>query len=929
MTTIVPLLLLCAVGQAQPGRITLADFEAGIEGWWTNPWGGGEIVAQATGEARFGRGALRCDYRLQDGKLKGNLISPWLPPDAPWRQQRWGALSLWYRTEGTTTSFSLSLAKATAEGQPELTFTRQLPATDAWRNLIVDPRTLWNRERMSLDLRELGRLIVGAGRPGTVWIDQLCLVPLAREVPLEPYTETWSLGELAPGRYQWQGPVAPWRVSLTIGGRTATASAPADDEPVVDLNLPVTAEGAGEVTVVNGNDRQRFTFPVLLPAEEPEIAPLGILPTPKRVTPGQGAFALAAGVRGEAHGSAAPFCAALLQRRLKRDLGLEVTIATRAGDRQWLRLGQAESPELPGDLPAEGYRLVVSPRGAAVAARDERGLFNGALSLLQMIAAASLPARPLAAPAADVTDWPDLPVRSVSIPIPTDRWGYPNDVPVPPEFLIDFLDRMVVARKYNQVIFVITNGVRYDSLPKVAGPAAWTKSQLAGVFDFLRANLVEPVPLINSLGHANWLLIPYPELADRTATQKDGQWTVGPDRYTIDTRNPDAWPALMKVYDELIAALQPRWLHIGLDEVRWHIHDIPAELRGADDTIDDRAERLAEWVTRLHDILAGQGIQTMMWTDMLTAGHNGGPPYHTARALARLPRDIWMVNWSSSLAPLHNSEMKTLGFRYVLEGNSEGVNRERGSGLAGNVVGLWSKVPWCSETVGSVNTYDYQLLVSAAEHAWRLSPDLSAPKVDTSRRLMAAAALPEAVRNLSREPAGGQVVPLAAGTAATVELTGWFAQPPEPVKVNDIVVPFWPRAVAAGAAVPVNQTISALYWLQAADGTDEQLKAIRDDLKQKEFYAGRPIAHLDIDYADGSRESVPIKFGWDIRSRRAAPLPWAYGAVTCALHPATEGDTAVYLRQWVNPKPKAAVKSLTLRAADTALTPLLLGAATR
>ncbi|NUQ09273.1 MAG: family 20 glycosylhydrolase, partial [Phycisphaerae bacterium] len=179
-----------------------------------------------------------------------------------------------------------------------------------------------------------------------------------------------------------------------------------------------------------------------------------------------------------------------------------------------------------------------------------------------------------------------------------------------------------------------------------------------------------------SLGHANWLGLFYPEVAERGAKQDPAsqQWSLAPDPHTLNTREPVAWERLRGAYEEVLAWFKPRLFHIGHDEVRWQTHLIPPELRGANDTIDGRAEQFAAWVGHLHGYLAERGVGMMMWTDMLTAGHNGGPPYQIARALPAIPRDTWMVNWSSSLAPLHTYELRSLGFEHVLEGNSEGLN---------------------------------------------------------------------------------------------------------------------------------------------------------------------------------------------------------------------------------------------------------------
>ncbi|MBI2300594.1 MAG: family 20 glycosylhydrolase [Armatimonadetes bacterium] len=921
---------------APPGRVVLHDFEAGIAGWWTNPWGGGKITAAADSAARYGHGALRGDFALADGKLNGNLVGPFYPPDAAWREQPWGALSLWYRTSGEVPKFNVSLTRLAPEGEPELTFTWTLPASPEWQRLVLEPRMLWNREGQALDLRRLGRIIVHGGAPGTIGLDQLALLPPRRELPLEPWGGPAHLFELAPGRYQVEAPAQPgesWTAEVLLpAGKPASAKATAgDDDPLLELSSPYPREGRGRLTVTTAAGRRELTFPVLLPQPEPPIAPLGIFPTPKQCRATGGAWALPRELPVQAAGTAASQCAAELASRLAK-LGVTVQPTVRAATgTQTIRLGRAPQLEPSAGLPAEGYQLAVAAGGAAIAARDDRGLFYGTLSLLQMAESAS---RPGAArlPTATVKDWPALPVRAVSIPLPTGRWGYPNDTPVPVGFYLDFLDRMVVRHKLNMVILILDQGMKLDRHPVVDGPAAWTKDEVKQVAAFLRDRFIDPVPLVNSLGHAEWLLIPLPALAEDRVMQKnrDGQLVPLPDIHTLCTRHPDAWRTLTDVYDEAIECFGPKWFHCGLDEVRWQTLDTAEELRCERCRGADKADLMAEWVNRLHDWLAERGLRMMMWTDMLTAGHNGGPPYRTARVLDGVPRDTWMCNWSSSIVPQHTWELRSKGFRNVLDANSEGLNRERAAACAGNLLGMWDKTCWTAETVAGAKEYAWPMLLHAAEYSWRLHPDLAEPKPATTAAFLRAVAEVTAAEVLQPEPAAGAKVTPLAPPADGLDVAEWFDGPPPPVSLRDIAVPLWPKALLPGGAVAVGRPAAAVYLLVAMDGSADELQQLRDGFKDKANFAGRPVATVEVRYTDSTADRIELRYGWDVRARRAEALPPAYGAVACRVYPARNGGgTAVYLRQWVAPHPEKVIGSLALVGAEVPGRVVLLGAATR
>ncbi len=469
-------ILLCG-GPACAAEL-LADFETGIDGWWTNPFGGGKITAAADPDARFGQGALRADYEVVDGKLSGNLVGPFLPAEAAWRQQPWGTLSLWYRTAGEQPEFTLSLSRLVAEGEVELGFSRQLPASATWRQIRVAPRELWNRERQRLDLARLGRIIVRSSRPGTIWIDQVALEPVGRPLPLRPSTTEFGLTALDPTGYRVDGPARPWQATLSLPGREPVRAAfGGQGSPEVELPGEPVAEGRGTLTI-NGGPTTTFTFPVLLPRQPVAIAPLGILPTPHQVVAGAGFWNLPEKVTGRISGSAA--AASRFHERLTRDFGRQVELHEEQEGPARLTLGAAQPIEPPPERNPEAYRVEVTTRGAAIAAHDRRGLFYGVLTLLQMIAGASPPGQPVRCPVAAIVDWPELPLRAVSIPLPTSRWGHPNNPTVDPRFFIEFLDREVVARKYNTVVLLCENGVRYAApeLAPISSPNAWTPEQL-------------------------------------------------------------------------------------------------------------------------------------------------------------------------------------------------------------------------------------------------------------------------------------------------------------------------------------------------------------------------------------------------------------------------------------------------------------------
>ncbi len=215
-----------------------------------------------------------------------------------------------------------------------------------------------------------------------------------------------------------------------------------------------------------------------------------------------------------------------------------------------------------------------------------------------------------------------------------------------------------------------------------------------------------------------------------------------------------------------------------------------------------------------------------MWTDQLTADHNGGPPYQTARALQAIPRDTWMFNWSSSLAPLHTYELADLGFETVLEANSYRHQSRARAGRARQLRGLVGQAAVAGGDRCRPSEYDYQKLIHGAEYGWRLHPDLAEPKPHPGREFALAVREVEAAAATQPEPAAGTALTPLAAPPAGVDLSAWLSG-----SASLAMVPHWPRGLALGESLPVGRRAASLWWWQLLDADGAALEAIREGLK--------------------------------------------------------------------------------------------------
>ena len=395
------------LAQQRPPQQVLFDFEDGIDAWVTNVWGGGGTVTlSAAGEPKFGSGALHSDVAgVEQG---GNTISPWLPMDADWREYEWAVVSLWFRGDGTPTRASLKVE--TGEGEEiaqSYSYNLPMDSTD-WRRISAPVGAFWNREGVPVNTQKIVRMYIGHTGTHQFEVDQIALEAPQRPVAMtraggDELDVTPELLQFSDGRYGLRfdpSPLLPGPASTTAefalpdGPHEATeqfTGTTAEGEAL--LIAPASAEG-GEATVAltlaRGQESASatWTFDAVANRPLPDPTRLSLLPAPKEIELGEGAFVLPDTLDVEGTGTQAEIALRLLPRELRLQ-GANVSFGVqREGEAASIRLGAgcdaaANALSRLPDLPAGGYLLDVDSRGATIRANDAEGLRNGALTLIQ------------------------------------------------------------------------------------------------------------------------------------------------------------------------------------------------------------------------------------------------------------------------------------------------------------------------------------------------------------------------------------------------------------------------------------------------------------------------------------------------------------------------------------------------------------------
>lgn len=243
----------------------------------------------------------------------------------------------------------------------------------------------------------------------------------------------------------------------------------------------------------------------------------------------------------------------------------------------------------------EGYLLIL--RGAVVqlSANDAAGLFYGIQTLRQYLA---MPAHP----AVEITDWPELALRSDYLDM---RGIYPKF-----ENLLRYIEEMA-AYKLNTLV------IEYeDKLPRarkdLCHPTdALTPEQHRRLLEVARENFIDIIPLQQSFGHLEYVLkLPeyqhlreIPEALGEMCPLREGAYELAASLLEETARlHPDS-----------------RYLHLGCDEV-WSLGQSD-ECKASGKS---RGRIAIEYINRLAEKIVSLGKIPIVWHDMMADVWRGG-----------------------------------------------------------------------------------------------------------------------------------------------------------------------------------------------------------------------------------------------------------------------------------------------------------------
>ena len=565
---------------------------------------------------------------------------------------------------------------------------------------------------------------------------------------------------------------------------------------------------------------------------------------------------------------------------------------------------------------------------AVLEAATTQGLVNAAATLRQLMREEQGHG---AVRGVKMRDWPALPFRGIHFF--TGRDGR--------DLQMKMLQDVLGGLKLNALVYQCEY-IKWETHPEIHHTTyGMEMADARDVIGEAKSRFIETIPLINTFGHSEWMLDNdvYRHLADNPEVP-----------YAYDPSTSEPIRIAEEIYDEAIRLFQPRYFHIGKDEIMapgFPMKEANRKVGAQKLILDD--------IAHYHKFLKDRGIRAMMWGDMFLHGDeapdatNAASQEEAKMLRSKLPKDIIITDWHYAPAPVAkyrsldifnregfdtiaapwNSPTNVLRFaKAAVDARQAAEKRGKGGTTMGTL-----QTTWAGYSFGHYSFWEapnqYGAYVLAAEAAW-------------TGGLEDADAVPFNFREefdriwygnrLPREPMQGWFADLSAQanfdmvpspgdkqwlgydvtgkasdvTAPTGEFLGRFRARPSgadgPMRGVLLAASFNPKGMwPTQLDVAVGTKATAVYSLLAAT------------------HAGQPfdaLGRVHFQYTDDTEETVPLELGErvfafnDTRVKPESPIVWKA--------PAQAGlpQRIIHAYVWRNPNPEKELKNVRFTSSE-------------
>ncbi len=196
------------------------------------------------------------------------------------------------------------------------------------------------------------------------------------------------------------------------------------------------------------------------------------------------------------------------------------------------------------------------------------------------------------------------------------------------QYRADYLKRWLTdlsGRGYNTIIWELEDGVEWETVPEARQPDALSKDEFREVLKHARGLGLENIPLLQTLGHAEYVL----------QHERYQHLRANPDDIRqYDPLHPEVVPLLHRWIEEYLELFgEVRYFHIGADEARQLEFVAKCERNVEAFSVSQIFMRHVNVVSQP---LLDRGITPIIWADMVLHHHG---------AIDELSRDVMLFDW--------------------------------------------------------------------------------------------------------------------------------------------------------------------------------------------------------------------------------------------------------------------------------------------
>ncbi len=585
----------------------------------------------------------------------------------------------------------------------------------------------------------------------------------------------------------------------------------------------------------------------------------------------------------------------------------------------------------------EGYAILARRGYISAVGSDDAGIRWALASVLQLLhrTAPGL----FVLQRCNIRDWPSMRFRGIHLFVGK------NALP----FHDRLLKRVLAPLKINRLVLECEYAA-WKGHPDLVTPFAMSLKDLHKEVINAKRLGVEPIPLIETLGHSQWLFY----------NKRNLKLSEDPTKpFAYDATNPDVYKVVFDIFRQALRVFgRPREFHIGHDEVKipgfTGFGEYPARPKNVKIGL---VLLFVGDVLSLHNWLARHGAKTMMWGDMLlnrsegtkTAGNPtmqaaNAPSVNAAEAMRNaLPKDITICDWRygtgseqrNGLSVFQKAGFTAIGSSWYEPGNIEGwakqIIKHKSRGL------LQTTWDGYNSNAGLLNTSfrQYSAFVDAADAAWSghilprggcqpsqfatptasyvfrqlYEPRLSAYCAKTGwaadltdrANIAVDSALPVPWSQIKKPATSSRLVRLQRGIGINYNGTAiMFAS-----NYSHGIVPNAPRSLT----ITVNRRVRVIAFLHAVTYPVPK---------------GTLVANIIVHYANGKAVDVPVHYGDDIDALSSNQTSQSILSerIPCIGH-----GHGLMMRSftWHNQVPEQVVENITYRSVSSQTSALLFG----